>query len=121
MDSVINFEIFVFFVFRFSGIVVVVWEGYVEGFDSGCYGVGSVYVIIGVVFGVCIVDDIEVFFFVNLVSNVLIVGLEGRDNVEGLVVFIVVRCNRVIVDYDIRMVDMIYSYGNIRYVFVVIG
>lgn len=108
-DSFIDVFVFGFFVGVFGGVVGRVGESYIESFDGVGYGVGSVYVIVSIIIGVSVVDDVEVLFFVDFVGKVLVVGLESVDNVDGFVISIVVGFDGIIIYYDIRVVDFVYS------------
>eukprot|EP00123_Amoebidium_parasiticum_P017280 comp23783_c0_seq1/m.41266 comp23783_c0_seq1/g.41266 ORF comp23783_c0_seq1/g.41266 comp23783_c0_seq1/m.41266 type:complete len:398 (+) comp23783_c0_seq1:1029-2222(+) len=95
-----------------------VWQGHAEGFNGSSHGVGRVHASASAGAWACVTNNVVSLVFVDTAGNKLTKGLEGTDNVEGLLVLAAASTDGTTVDHQGRTVHAAHGDQAARHVLV---
>ncbi|TKW50631.1 hypothetical protein CTA1_5680 [Colletotrichum tanaceti] len=104
-----------------GGAAAAAGHGQAEGLDGGGHGVGGVHASAGAAAGAGVADDVEALLLGDLAGDVLAVGLEGGDDVDGLAGLAAAGLDGAAVDHDAGAVDAAHGDGDAGHVLVAAG
>lgn len=84
-------------------------NSHTEGLDGGGHSVGGVHATAGTATGAGVADDVEPLLLVDLAGDVLSIGLESADNVDGLTLHAAAGLDGTAVNHDTGSVDTAHS------------
>ncbi|KZL80902.1 hypothetical protein CI238_06658, partial [Colletotrichum incanum] len=92
-----------------------------ERLDGGGHGVGRVHASAGTAAGAGVADDVEALLLGDLAGDVLAVGLEGGDDVDGLAALAATGLDGAAIYHDAGAVDAAHGDGDTGHVLVAAG